>query len=70
MPNVVAALAAYDATRRPVTAEIVHMNRNGGPERVIDFVQARAPNGFADVHDVASPEELRAIVGDYRAVSH
>ena len=66
--DIVAALAAYETARRPVTAEIVRMNRAGGPERVIDFVQARAPNGFADVHDVASPEDLRAIVGDYQTV--
>lgn len=60
------ALAAYDSARRPVTAKIVEMNRSGGPERVIDFVQARAPEGFYDIHDVASPEELRQIVGDYQ----
>jgi len=32
---------------------------------VIDFVEERAPEGFADVHDIATPDELRAIVGDY-----
>ncbi|MEM8632678.1 MAG: flavin-dependent oxidoreductase [Pseudomonadota bacterium] len=59
------ALAAYDTNRRPVTGEIVEANRSGGPERVIDFVEERAPQGFDDVEDVATPEELRAIVGDY-----
>ncbi len=61
----VAALAAYDAARRPATAAIVAANRKGGPEGVIDFVEARAPNGFEDVHDIATEEELHAIVGDY-----
>jgi 2-polyprenyl-6-methoxyphenol hydroxylase-like FAD-dependent oxidoreductase len=60
-----AALAAYDAARRPTTAAIVTANRSGGPERVIDFVEARAPDGFGDVREVASPEELRSIVGDF-----
>ena len=32
---------------------------------MIDFVEERAPEGYADVHDVATAEELRAIVGDY-----
>jgi 2-polyprenyl-6-methoxyphenol hydroxylase-like FAD-dependent oxidoreductase len=66
----VAALLAYDAARRPATAAIVEANRSGGPERVIDFVEERAPEGgFADVHDVATADELRAIVGDYEALA-
>src|SRR5499425_2035295 len=39
------ALAAYDAERRPPTAEIILTNRKGGPEGVIDIVEARAPEG-------------------------
>jgi len=59
-------LAAYDEERRPATAEIVRLNRRGGPERVIDLVEERAPEGFANLSDVAADEELRAIVGDYQ----
>ncbi|HEY2617701.1 MAG TPA: flavin-dependent oxidoreductase, partial [Acetobacteraceae bacterium] len=51
--NVSDALAAYDAERRPMTAEIVLNNRKGGPERVIDVLEERAPDGFADVEAVA-----------------
>jgi 5-methylphenazine-1-carboxylate 1-monooxygenase len=40
------ALHAYEAERRPKTAEIVLLNRKGGPERVIDEVEKRAPAGF------------------------
>lgn len=47
-----AALAAYDAERRPQTATIVLTNRRSGPERVIDIVEARAPAGFSDVDAV------------------
>jgi hypothetical protein len=32
---------------------------------VIDFVEARAPEGFDRLDAVASPEELRAIVVGY-----
>jgi len=60
-----AALAAYEAERLPKTAAIVASNRIGGPERVIDFAALRAPDGFARIEDVATREELAAIVGGY-----
>jgi 2-polyprenyl-6-methoxyphenol hydroxylase-like FAD-dependent oxidoreductase len=60
-----AALAAYAAERLPKTAEIVRANRKGGPERVVDEVSARAPDGFARLEDVISREELAAIAGSY-----
>ena len=60
-----AALSAYAAERLPKTAEIVRANRKGGPERVVDEVSARAPDGFARLEDVISREELAAIAGGY-----
>lgn len=63
--DVPAALAAYDAQRRPATADIVRSNRIGGPERVVDLVASRAPDGFANVHDVATEAELAGIVRGY-----
>lgn len=63
------ALAAYDAERRPATAEIVLASRRGGPERVIDLVEARAPGGFTDLDAVASHAERAAIVRGYAALA-
>lgn len=60
-----AALAAYDARRRPATAEVVRSNRAGGPERVIDLVASRAPDGFRTIGDVATQAELAGIVRGY-----
>ena len=60
-----AELAAYAAERLPKTAEVVRANRKGGPERVVDEVSARAPDGFAQLEDVISREELAAIAGGY-----
>ncbi len=60
-----AALAAYEAERRPVTAAVVASNRIGGPERVVDLVASRAPDGFDRIEDVASHDELEAIVRGY-----
>ncbi|MEM8855382.1 MAG: FAD-dependent monooxygenase, partial [Pseudomonadota bacterium] len=68
-PDAVTALTAYDEERRPKTAEIVHLNRKGGPERVIDVVTERAPQGFDKLEDVVSEDELRAIVGNYAGKS-
>ena len=65
----VEALAAYDAERRPATAEIVRANRAGGPERVIDLVEERAPGGFERLEDVATKAELEAIVGRYHTIT-
>lgn len=57
-----AALAAYEAVRRPATAAIVLANRQGGPEGVIDAVHALAPDGFTDIDAVLSRAEREAIV--------
>ncbi|KRE17830.1 salicylate 1-monooxygenase [Bosea sp. Root381] len=59
------ALAAYEAQRLPATAEIVALNRRGGPERVIDAVEQLAPNGFDDVERVMSYARREAIVQSY-----
>jgi 5-methylphenazine-1-carboxylate 1-monooxygenase len=67
--SVAEALAAYDAERRPMTAEIVLSNRKGGPERVIDVLEERAPDGFTDVDAVASYAEREAIVRGYASMA-
>lgn len=67
--SVVDAFAAYDAERRPVTADIVRANRKGGPEGVIDLVEARAPDGFQDIDAVASFAEREAIVRGYASMA-
>jgi 2-polyprenyl-6-methoxyphenol hydroxylase-like FAD-dependent oxidoreductase len=63
------ALWAYEQARLPPTAQIVRMNRSGGPEGVIDAVEARAPDGFANIDDVISFEERMAIVRGYAATA-
>jgi 5-methylphenazine-1-carboxylate 1-monooxygenase len=60
-----AALHAYEAERLPKTAEIVRANRKGGPEGVIDGVEALAPDGFTDIDAVLPYAEREAIVRGY-----
>jgi 2-polyprenyl-6-methoxyphenol hydroxylase-like FAD-dependent oxidoreductase len=59
------ALWAYERDRLPPTAQIVQMNRTGGPEGVIDAVEQRAPDGFTDIDAVLSYEQRKAIVRGY-----
>jgi 2-polyprenyl-6-methoxyphenol hydroxylase-like FAD-dependent oxidoreductase len=63
--DVSTALEQYEAERLPVTAKITRDNRSGGPERVIDLVEERAPNGFTQLAEIASHAELEAIVRGY-----
>ena len=64
-----AALWAYEAERLPPTAQIVRMNRVGGPEGVIDAVDERAPDGFTNIDDVLTYEQRKAIVRGYAGVA-
>lgn len=56
------ALHVYEKDRLTKTARIVHANRKGGPERVIDEVEKLAPAGFTDVDQVLSHAQRAAIV--------
>lgn len=66
IPDIVTALAAYDAERRPATSAIVLANRGNGPDQVMQLAEERAPDGFDDVHDVISQGELEAISARYK----
>ena len=59
------ALAQYEAERLPKTADIVRLNRQGGPERVIDAIEAIAPRGFDDIERVLSYDRRENIVKSY-----
>jgi 2-polyprenyl-6-methoxyphenol hydroxylase-like FAD-dependent oxidoreductase len=65
----IAALWAYEQERLPMTAQIVRMNRKGGPEGVIDVVEELAPNGYANIDDVLSYDQRMAIVRGYASTA-
>jgi 5-methylphenazine-1-carboxylate 1-monooxygenase len=67
--DIPAALAAYEAQRRPATARITLSNRQQGPERVMQIVEERAPQGFDDLHAVISRTELEAIAAEYKQIA-
>ncbi|MEZ4660237.1 MAG: FAD-dependent monooxygenase [Caldilineaceae bacterium] len=64
--DVAQALANYEAERRPATGKIVLMNRQNGPEQVMQMAEERAPNGFANIHDVIAQTELEEISQRYK----
>ncbi len=65
------ALAAYEAVRRPMTAEIVRMNRQEGLDIILDMVHEASPSGFERLQDVIDPAEIDAVVQRYkRAAGH
>ena len=45
------------------------MDRKGGPEGVIDAVEALAPDGFTNIDDVMSYEQRMAMVGGYASTA-
>jgi 2-polyprenyl-6-methoxyphenol hydroxylase-like FAD-dependent oxidoreductase len=62
----VRALERYDEERRPATGAIVMANRGFGPELPMKLVEERAPDGFTDIADVITPEEIAEVTEGYR----
>ena len=60
------ALARYEEARRPATGAIVEANRGLGPELPMLLVEQRAPEGFADIADVITPDEIAEVTEGYR----
>ena len=60
------ALTAYDAERRPATAAVVAANRKVGPEKCMQVVEERAPDGFTNLEDIISTAELEEISRAYK----
>jgi 2-polyprenyl-6-methoxyphenol hydroxylase-like FAD-dependent oxidoreductase len=67
--NAAHALWAYEQERLPMTAQIVRMNRKGGPEGVIDAVENLAPDGFENIDNVLSYDQRMAIVRGYASTA-
>jgi hypothetical protein len=65
-PSIDAAIAGYDAQRRPATAAVVQANRSVGPEQCMEIVEQRAPNGFTNLDDIVSKQDLVEISLAYK----
>ena len=60
------AVASYDLGRRPAVAQVVQANRAVGPEQCMEIVEQRAPEGFAQLDDVISQQQLEEISRSYK----
>jgi len=67
--DVAGALDAYERERREKVYAIVMSNRQGGPERVIDFVLSRLSGCDTNLEDAAPVEERKAIVHEYSHIA-
>jgi len=64
-----AALEAFQNERLPPTAKIVMANRANGPDYILQLAEERAPNGFKNVHDIISQQELDDCAQSYRVLT-
>ncbi|UBU15291.1 flavin-dependent oxidoreductase [Nonomuraea gerenzanensis] len=64
-----AALAAYEAERRPPTSALVLASRSLPLERTIALVAERAPGGFGHIGEVLTAEEVAAMEAAQRTIS-
>jgi 5-methylphenazine-1-carboxylate 1-monooxygenase len=64
-----AALLNYEKQRLDTTSKIVLLNRGNGPDKIMDIIEQRAPNGFKNVNDVISSAELEEISNQYKRVA-
>jgi len=62
----VTALQQYEKERLPATSIIVLQNRLMGPEQVMQIAEERAPDGFENIHDIISQQELEAVAARYK----
>ncbi len=64
-----AALERYDEIRRETVNALVLANRGAGPDKVLDIVAERAPEGFESISDVMSQVELEEAAGAYKKLA-
>jgi 2-polyprenyl-6-methoxyphenol hydroxylase-like FAD-dependent oxidoreductase len=63
------ALMAYERERLATTSQLVVDNRETGPERVLEIVAERCPDGFDNIEDVIPRDELQAIADSYKKLA-
>jgi 2-polyprenyl-6-methoxyphenol hydroxylase-like FAD-dependent oxidoreductase len=64
--SIEAGVASYDAQRRSATTRVVQANRQVGPEQCLEIVEQRAPDGFTNLDEIVSQQELAEIARAYK----
>ena len=68
--GVLPGLRRYQDERLETTTALVLATRSNPSDAYIRLVEQRAPEGFDRVEDVLSPDELDALAGAYRRITH
>ena len=63
------ALKSYDDIRREAVNSLVLRNRGDGPDKILDIVAERAPDGFDDIETVMPLDERQAFADGYKKVA-
>ncbi len=67
--SIEAALEAYQAERIPLTARLLELTRAEGPDAVLQLVEQRAPDGYADLEQVLPLAEREAVAARYKTAA-
>ena len=67
--DIIDALRSYEKERLEPTSKIVLSNRENGPDKIMEIMEQRAPNGFTNIDDVISKEELEEIANLYKKIA-
>jgi len=67
--DIIDALRSYEKERLEPTSKIVLSNRENGPDKIMEIMEQRAPNGFTNIDDIISQEELEEIANLYKKIA-
>ena len=63
------ALHTYEAEMRPVTSQIILMNRTAGPDKILDIVEQRCGGQFNKITDVIPQSKLAEHAETYKRIA-
>ena len=63
------ALQSYEDIRREAVNAVVLTNRGDGPDKILDIVSERAPDGFEDIEAVLPLKERERFADNYKKVA-
>lgn len=69
LTNIETAFAAYEQERLPPTTQLIHDNRQTGPERVLQLVKDRCDGSCGQEHSCVPHAELEEIANAYKKLA-
>ena len=63
------ALCRYENIRRSTVNQIVEANRLDGPDKILDIVAEKTPNGFKNINDVMPHKKMKQMAQKYKVIA-